>query len=142
MFLTDREKQKLVEHGYQRETSDGNDHIDTHTLGQVLERHRQKKQKEEHEKLCNEKIQEAKEKGDTRLVSMAKAEVMQDLRRRSQRIKNEGWKRVLACTARLCGNGQNWDELGHLAGLTEEGITWQIGSEFTSRGIPNLCGLC
>ncbi|KAI5820858.1 hypothetical protein BZA77DRAFT_300102 [Pyronema omphalodes] len=132
IFLSLQERIKVA--GY---ISGNGDHLDRLSTKKAIQEHRKMLQEDRFKDAVEENIKAAKKEGKIKDILVAEYEEQQKLLHRQRKIKQERWTRVLRIGnqfCRGCYKKATWEELGLLAGLDEEGITWWLGYERDNLG--------
>ncbi|CCX34570.1 Similar to hypothetical protein AOL_s00083g50 [Arthrobotrys oligospora ATCC 24927]; acc. no. EGX47838 [Pyronema omphalodes CBS 100304] len=132
IFLSVHERIKVA--GYISETGD---HLDRLSTTKAIQQHRKMLQEECFKEAVRKNVKAAQKEGKTKDNLVAEYEEQQKLLQRQRKIKQERWSRVLRIEnhiCRSCRKRATWEEMGLLAGLEEEGVTWSLGYELKNLG--------
>jgi hypothetical protein len=140
LFLTVNERLKLNEAGVKRqvaghygEKKDGLDYFDPRSTSKIIGEYRKALEERRDQAAAEERIKELAKEGKQLSLHMAEYAELQDRMARKRTIHKEQWTRTIRAGKRLCRDFESWEELGVLAGLGEQGVTWILGREFPHR---------
>lgn len=135
LFLTPKERVLLNEAGVKclvgergGELEDGQS-LDITSTVKIVGDYRKALEHAKTQAAVKERMANAKKEGKDMAITLAEYQEQQVKTGRKRAIQQGQWTRTVRASKRLCRSGEAWDELGVLAGLGEEGVTWVLGNE-------------
>jgi hypothetical protein len=134
LFLTVNERLKLNEAGVkcdvgERHGEKSDEGVDVLSTVKIIGDHRKALEHAQNQAAVKERIANAKKEGKDIAPTLAEYQEQQIRLTRKRTIHQGQWQRTIRASKRLCRSYESWEELGILAGLGEEGITWILGSK-------------